>query len=206
MLNNFKAANIHLISVWTTIENWDRSMFELFNTKLTNNLFDKVAPVIREPSTWYPLYIALLIYIIIKLKKQSWKWILAFIFSVAISDTISSHILKEWVGRVRPCSEPLLIGHCRSLLGWCPSSGSFTSSHASNHFAMGVFMYYTLYRFFGNFSIVFIVWAATISYCQVYVGVHYPLDVICGALLGITIGKLMSRGYQKFGRDALHGF
>ncbi len=186
------------LSVWSAIDRWDRYLFTLLNSKLTNSFFDKVAPFWREPRTWYPLYVSILIYIIIKLRKQSWKWILAFILSISIADLISSHILKDWVGRVRPCSEPLLIGHCRSLLGWCPSSGSFTSSHAANHFAMAVFMYYSLHRYFGKFSVVFIVWAATIAYSQVYVGVHYPLDVVCGALLGIIIGKLMSMGYEKY--------
>ena len=186
------------LTIWQTLDGCDRSMFRFFNGTLTNSFFDKIAPVWREQSTWYPLYIAILLYIIIKLKKQSWKWALAFILSVSIADIISSHILKDWVGRVRPCSEPLLIGHCRSLLGWCPSSGSFTSSHAANHFAMGMFMYYTMQRFFGRFAIIFIVWAATIAYAQVYVGVHYPFDVLGGAALGIVIGKLMSMGYEKY--------
>ena len=197
MLNNFKAGNIMFLSIWQTLDGWDRSMFRFFNGTLTNSFLDKIAPVWREQSTWYPMYIAILLYIIIKLKKQSWKWALAFILSVSVADIISSHILKDWVGRVRPCSEPLLIGHCRSLLGWCPSSGSFTSSHAANHFAMGMFMYYTMQRFFGRFAVIFIVWAATIAYAQVYVGVHYPFDVLGGAALGIVIGKLMSMGYER---------
>jgi len=186
------------LSIWQTLDSWDRTMFQFFNGQLTNSFFDKIAPVWREPGTWIPLYISILIYIIIKFKKQSWKWILAFVLSVSISDIISSHIIKDWIGRIRPCSEPLLIGHCRSLLGWCPSSGSFTSSHASNHFAMGVFMFYTMQRFFGKFAYIFIAWAATIAYAQVYVGVHYPFDVLGGALLGTMIGKLMSMGYRKY--------
>jgi len=63
---------------------------------------------------------------------------------------------------------------------------------------MGMFMYYTMQRFFGRFAVIFIVWAATIAYAQVYVGVHYPFDVLGGAALGIVIGKLMSMGYEKY--------
>ena len=71
MLNNFKAINIMFLSIWQTIDSWDRSLFKLFNGRLTNSFFDKIAPMWREPGTWYPMYIAILIYIVIKLKKQS---------------------------------------------------------------------------------------------------------------------------------------
>ena len=198
MLNTFGTIQIMLLSIWTTLDNWDKSLFKLFNGRLTNDFFNKIAPWWREQSTWYPLYISLLLYVIIKMKKNVWKWVLAFILTVSISDIISSHILKDLVGRIRPCSEPSLVGYCRLLIGRCPTSGSFTSSHAANHFAMAMFIFYSLRKYFGNFGIIFIVWAATISYAQVYVGVHYPFDVIGGAVLGIMIGTIMSKLYHRF--------
>ncbi len=198
MLNTFGTIQIMLLSIWTTLDNWDKSLFKLFNGRLTNDFFNKIAPWWREQSTWYPLYISLLLYVIIKMKKNVWKWVLAFILTVSISDIISSHILKDLVGRIRPCSEPSLVGYCRLLIGRCPTSGSFTSSHAANHFAMAMFIFYSLRKYFGNFGIIFIVWAATISYAQVYVGVHYPFDVIGGAVLGIMIGTIMSKLYNRF--------
>ena len=200
MLNNFKVLDIMFLSIWTSLDNLDKSLFKLINGQWTNSFFDSVTPWWREQSTWYTLYIALLIYVVLKLKKDSWKWIIGFIIIVAISDIISSHILKEWIGRVRPCHEPSLVGYCKLLIGRCPTSGSFTSSHASNHFAMAVFIFYTLRKFFGKFGGIFIVWAATIAYAQVYVGVHYPFDVICGAILGSTIGWGMSKLYAKLVR------
>ena len=197
MLNTFGAIHCYFISIWTILDSWDKSLFKLINGRLTNDIFDKIAPWWREQSTWYPLYISLLLYVIMKMKKDAWKWVLAFILTVTISDIVSSHILKDLVGRVRPCSEATLVGYCKLLIGRCPTSGSFTSSHASNHFAMAMFIFYTLRKYFGKFGIIFILWAASIAYAQVYVGVHYPFDVIGGAVLGIGIGTLMSKLYSR---------
>lgn len=76
----------------------------------------------------------------------------------------------------------------------CSNGFSFTSSHATNHFALGTFFFllfsFTAYRF------LFLVWAGVISFAQVYVGVHYPVDVICGALLGILIGFISFKFLQ----------
>jgi undecaprenyl-diphosphatase len=83
----------------------------------------------------------------------------------------------------------------RFLANYCPSSSSFTSSHACNHFAMAFFIYRTLRQTSPWWSLVF-VWAFMISYAQVYVGVHYPLDVICGAVVGSLIGLTTSRLFR----------
>jgi len=75
---------------------------------------------------------------------------------------------------------------------YCPGSGSFTSSHATNHFGLATFIFFTMRTYFKNWAYLFFVWAAIISYGQVYVGIHYPLDVIGGAVLGWGIGLLTS--------------
>lgn len=79
-----------------------------------------------------------------------------------------------------------------------PQSSSFTSSHAANHFAMAVFFYCTLSKHIGKWALLFFVWAAVIAYAQVYVGVHYPIDVACGGLIGIVFGYLSARLFNKF--------
>ncbi len=94
----------------------------------------------------------------------------------------------------------------RFLANYCPSSSSFTSSHACNHFAMAFFIYRTLRQTSRWWSLVF-PWAAMISYTQIYVGVHFPVDVICGALLGLLIGYGTSRLFRlSFGPIALHPY
>lgn len=80
------------------------------------------------------------------------------------------------------------MSHVRLLLGHCSGGYSFTSSHATNHFGFAVYVSITLKPILKKWKYVFLIWAATISYAQVYVGVHYPLDILCGAILGTTIG------------------
>jgi undecaprenyl-diphosphatase len=121
-----------------------------------------------------------------------WPWILFFIITVSISDQISSSLLKNWINRTRPCHNTALSDQIRVLVVYCPGSGSFTSSHATNHFGLATFIFFTMRTYFKNWAYLFFVWAAIISYGQVYVGIHYPLDVIGGAVLGWGIGLLTS--------------
>jgi undecaprenyl-diphosphatase len=82
-------------------------------------------------------------------------------------------------------------------VGYRPQSSSFTSSHAANHFGMAMFIYTTFKTRFPKWPALFFVWAFLISFAQVYVGVHYPLDITAGALIGILIGYLSGRSFNR---------
>jgi undecaprenyl-diphosphatase len=88
------------------------------------------------------------------------------------------------------------------LLVECGSGYSFPSSHATNHFGMSLFLYFSFGKFYKWIKPTVILWAALVAYAQVYVGVHYPLDVVFGALLGFLIGHFVCWAYQK--PDPLH--
>jgi membrane-associated phospholipid phosphatase len=105
---------------------------------------------------------------------------------------VSSGLLKGYFNRTRPCGEEALMGHLELLLNRCPTSGSFTSSHATNHFGAAMFIYITMKEVFKKNGLLFFLWAASICYGQVYVGVHYPSDVIGGGILGCVIGYVMA--------------
>lgn len=178
----------------------DKRLFILINGVLTNSFFDSIFPVWREAQTWYPLYLFLLVFTIINFGKKAGWLLFFFVLTIAICDQLSSGIIKDWVARPRPCSTPDLAGHVRLLLNRCPGSGSFTSSHATNHFGMAVFIIHTFKNFLQKEKYALYLWAASICYAQVYVGVHYPLDVIGGALLGSLIGYGTSAFYvSRFG-------
>ncbi|MBC7889419.1 MAG: phosphatase PAP2 family protein [Ferruginibacter sp.] len=172
-------------------------MFTKINQDWTNTYLDNVFPLWREGITWAPLYIFLLIFVLVNFGNKAWPWIIGLLVTVALTDQISSHVLKPLVNRPRPCHDTLLADHIRLLLNYCSDSRSFTSSHATNHFGLAFFIYYTLKPYFKNWGYCFFLWAATISYGQVYIGVHYPSDVICGALLGSSIGYFTSLVFNR---------
>jgi undecaprenyl-diphosphatase len=104
--------------------------------------------------------------------------------------------VKPLVERSRPCAEQSSIDVIAKVR--CGSGYSFTSSHATNHFAIAIFFIFTLGRYIKYLSIGLIVWASLISLAQVYVGVHYPSDIFCGMLLGIAIGYFWSKVFNRY--------
>lgn len=194
MLILFAGNNAWLANVFHWLNGLDQRVFIYINRIFSNSFFDNLLPVWREAQTWYPLYLFLLAFTLINFGKKAWLWILFFALTIALCDQLSSAIIKDFFARPRPCSDPVFSQYVRLLLNRCPSSGSFTSSHAVNHFGMATFIVHTLRSHLGRFKIALYLWAASICYAQVYVGVHYPLDVIAGALLGWMIG-LGSAGF-----------
>lgn len=178
---------------------WDYWLFFKINTQWTSPLVDQVYPWWRDMTAWYPLYLFLIVFVWQNLAKNNrLSWLLFIAITITISDQLSSTVVKEWVQRLRPCQDPAIEPYARMLLDHCSGGYSFTSSHATNHFAAAFFFFRTLQTYFGKWAYLFFVWAATISYGQVYTGVHYPLDILCGAITGSFIGWGMSRLYQRF--------
>jgi len=86
------------------------------------------------------------------------------------------------------------------IINECAGGYSFISNHAANHFGLATFIYFTLRHYFPKWVWIGYVWAVAISYSQIYVGVHYPFDVICGALVGIIFGLFTAVFFnRKFG-------
>lgn len=180
-----------------TILEWDSWLFLKINTILTHPLLDKIFPLWRDSELWVPFYLFLIVLAIVNFGKKAGSWILFAIINVALTDQASSSLIKNWFARIRPCNEELLVGKMRLLLEHCSGGFSFTSSHATNHFGFAMFVFLTTRHLFGKWGKWLFVWAATISYGQVYVGVHYPIDIVFGALLGSGIGALTAGYYNR---------
>jgi undecaprenyl-diphosphatase len=180
---------------------FDKWLFTKINQTESNSFFDFLLPIVRQPLTWIPLYLFLIVFAILNFPQKALSWIMGLVVTVTITDSISSHIIKPAIGRLRPCNDPKLVDHIRLLIDHCGQNGSFTSSHATNHFGIAAFLFFTLKNIWGNYTALFFLWAALISYAQVYVGVHFPFDVIGGMILGILIGWMTSKVYiKKFGQ------
>lgn len=175
----------------------DRELFKLINQTWQNSIFDQVFPLIRNSIFWIPLYLFLLLFLIINHKKNIFWWIIFAASTAILTDFVSSKLIKENIMRLRPCNDPTLADSMHFLLNYRPQSSSFTSSHAATHFALAVFFYLTLRNIIGRWALLFFLWAFLIVYAQVYVGVHFPLDVFCGAIIGTGIGYFTSCTFNK---------
>ncbi|MBM3918794.1 MAG: phosphatase PAP2 family protein [Sphingomonadales bacterium] len=170
----------------TSLLEADRTLFFIINQFLCGPWADRFWIPLRNPWTWIPLYVMLSSWIYRFMGKRGLFALLITCLVVAVADQLSSHLIKPWIERPRPCQE--LVGHVRLLIP-CGSGFSFTSSHAANHFAYALFTGKLLRIHWPLLSRLLWIWAALICYAQVYVGVHYPLDVIAGAVLGSVIAR-----------------
>jgi membrane-associated phospholipid phosphatase len=165
----------------------DRTVFHWVNSGWSNVVFDQVLPWCRTPLFWAPFYLFILVFMGINSSgRQRILFIGGLLLAVSISDFTSSTLIKKQVGRIRPCNDPAMTSVIARVS--CGSGYSFTSNHAANHFTVAVFLIGILGPLRRWIKPVLLGWASLVALSQVYVGVHYPLDVIAGAFLGIGIG------------------
>jgi len=180
-----------------TILNWDHALLKLINYQWQNDFFDFLMPWLRNATAWVPLYFFLGLFLLANYKKTGWWCIIFAAATVILTNYVSSNLIKENIPRLRPCNNPDLASWLRVLVPYRPQSSSFVSSHAANHFSMATFLYIALKDEIGKWAYLFFFWAASICYAQMYVGVHYPIDVASGALVGFIIGYLAGTLFNK---------
>lgn len=186
-----------LLTFWQLIQPLDEWLLTHVNQDWSSAFLDTLLPYLRETLFWVPLYLFLLLFVTINFGVKGWWWVAGVILTAAMADIISSQIIKPNVMRLRPCRDADVAEHIRFFVRYCPGSSSFTSSHATSHFAQGMFFFLTLRHVFGRWAWLFFIWALSIAYTQVYVGVHYPFDVFCGSILGCGIGWGMAKLFQQ---------
>jgi len=114
---------------------------------------------------------------------------------IALSDLSSVHFFKNVFERLRPCHDPELIDRVHLVNGECGGAFGFVSSHAANCFALAVFLVKILGKAYRHFTPLILLWAAVVAYSRIYLAVHFPGDVLCGALLGTIIGFGVGKAY-----------
>ena len=166
------------------LERFDQQLF-LFINSANSPFFDQVMHTLSGKLIWFPLYLAILIFLGVKYKRK-FLIILIFIILAATLADQSSVIVKNIFHRLRPCHEPSLLAIVHLVNGECGGIYGFVSSHATNSFDVALLSLSFIKKRWYSISI--LLWAGIISYSRVYLGVHYPGDVIFGALLGSFIG------------------
>ena len=160
----------------------DRALFYLANTSFTTVFLDFFMPFITTKSNFIEVAFFLWAMFMIMGTWKTRKVLLLLFLVVTISDYLSSSILKEYFQRIRPCTE---LEGVRLLVG-CGGSYSFPSSHSTNIFAAMVW----LSLHYRRLTPLFLTIAVLVAYSRIYVGVHYPLDVVGGACLGTSVALL----------------
>lgn len=175
---------------------FDRHLFYFINHDLANPFFDWLMPILRAPRTWIPLYIFIIAFSICRFKKTGAIIVVLLALTAGAADFSSGVIIKHNVKRLRPCNDPVVALTDISRVP-CGSGYSFPSSHATDHFAMAIFLCFVFGPKWKWIWLWAILWAGSICFAQVYVGVHFPVDVLCGALYGALVGWLFSLLFKK---------
>ncbi len=186
------------LSIFQQIKDIDQALFYQINGVWHHPILDAVLPWTRHSNNWIPLYIGLLVWLIYQVGWKTLKWLLFALINVGLTDQISSSVFKPFFHRLRPCNDPALFGKTRLLLEQCAGGFSFTSSHAANHFGIAMFIFMTWGVTQKKYTRLFFVWAGIIAFAQIYVGVHYPLDIVGGTIIGLISGFTMAKAYLKW--------
>ncbi len=180
------------------IQQLDTKGLVFINRTIANPLFDAILPWMRESIIWLPLYLYLISWGLMNMGKRKWWWVFSAILSVAVSDQISSGFIKNTVQRVRPCKDPEVLPQILLRLDHCSGAFSLPSSHAANHFSLAMFVFVSLLPMVSRkITRWLFLWAGLICFAQVYVGVHYPIDIFFGTLVGIGSGWLAAKIFQR---------
>ena len=177
--------------------NIDQQLFHFINHDMGNWFFDLLMPVLRNRLVWLPLYIFIFVFCLWRYKKQGLIIIVLLALTAGLADFGSATVIKSLFKRVRPCNTPALAATIIERVD-CGPGYSFPSSHAADHFAVAVFLSIVFYKRHRWVLPASLLWAASISFAQVYVGVHYPIDVTVGALYGSLVGLLFGWIYKKY--------
>lgn len=163
---------------------FDLAIFYLFNHTISTGFLDKFFSIITDVNKWYIAYLILLGIAFFKGGLRGKIAVLGLIILITVTDQTGYRLLKEFFERIRPCNA---LSDAITPIG-CAGGFSFPSNHALNNFAAAVF----LLRLFPQYKWIFLITATLISISRIYLGVHYPSDVLGGAILGIGFGYLFS--------------
>ena len=177
------------------LNHWDTSLFLLING-LHTTFFDGFMWAVSAKLTWIPLYLSVLFLVISYWKKDAIWVILALILCIVLADHISSGLIKNLVQRLRPSHAIELEGLVHLVKGYKGASFGFVSSHAAN--AFGFALLSSLLLNYKPYTLAIFFWAIITAYSRIYLGVHYPFDVIGGATVGVLSALLCFWVLKKF--------
>lgn len=170
------------------LEQIDRDIFLSINGS-HNEFWDGVMKVMSAKVPWIPLYAVLLVMVYLAYRKRWWLVLVSVALLVVLSDQLSV-LVKNSVERYRPCHN-LELKELVHLVDGCGGMFGFVSSHAANTFGLAMLLSLLLRKRWKYFPLLIFAWALLVSYSRIYNGVHYPADIIGGALLGCLLAVIV---------------
>ncbi|MCA6065958.1 phosphatase PAP2 family protein [Chryseobacterium sp. RG1] len=183
-------------ALFEQLQHFDTELFLLMNEK-HNAFFDVIMFWASDKLFWIPFYAVLLFFLLKIYKKFSVYILLAIGITIGLSDQIASGLIKNSVKRLRPSHEPSLMPLIHLSKAGPGGMYGFVSSHSANAFGLLTFLFFLLPSKYKWLKIILFCWALLVSYSRIYNGVHYPSDVIGGAIVGILSGGLVGMIFQN---------
>lgn len=173
---------------------WDRDTFVYLNG-LGIEKYDVFWATVTNISTWIPLFILFLILFFLKFSKKEAFYKFLTVLGLAIFITVITHLTKISVARLRPNNTEEINALIRIIK--TPTDYSFFSGHASSSFSITMLVFLFL-RKKVKWAILFFIWPILFAMSRIYVGVHFPIDIIVGMVVGLLSGWLFYWLYQRF--------
>lgn len=175
------------------IKQADTTLFLWLNSMHTP-FWDQIMYWVTDRFFWFPFYALLLLFLGKRYRMQAIGMVSVIILTIVVADKIASGVFKPVFARLRPCYEPAIQPFVHLVRG-CGGEYGFVSSHASTTFGMALCLWLLLRKEYTNIGYLFL-WAFVVSYSRIYVGVHYPLDLLVGALVGIITALVLMYSYR----------
>ena len=177
-----------------TLELIDQHLLLWLNSK-HSVFFDGFMYLVSDKYIWVPFYLVILVFMIRKYRWKSLWIILAVVVMITLSDQVSN-LLKYGIKRPRPCKDPEIGYLVHIVKNYCSGAYGFVSAHAANSFALATFVSKLSRKKWITTGMY--IWASVVSYSRIYLGVHYPGDVICGAIIGALLALIIHFLLKRF--------
>ncbi len=178
----------------------------LFLNGINSPYLDPIMFYATKTFFWLPLYLLLIFLIFKNYKQEGWFILIGAVVTIVLTDQITSSLMKPFFARLRPSQDPTLEGLVHLVNGYKGGLYGFASSHAANTFGTAIFSWLVLKSFYKRMGWIF-VWAIFMTYTRIYLGVHFPGDILAGAIIGLICGwiglKISQWLIARFGKNKI---